>query len=327
MKKVKNYIDADLAKKKIARYKYWSVKDEAGITICTSEENNPDQKSFEDTLKKIMKDNVDAEIQVRYGTSDQSSRQNPPLFIKINEKIEWVEPAEDTVSINGINHPVDKNGNVNINLTSPKVHEQPQVEKAVPIDTFRQEIDIRLDGIRREYEIKEEKWKIEMQNKLMEQTLQFREMMLADRENRLREREQNITNQEQKLVEKENEIKGDVVGYLKQVPKALGTIIKEFTKTKKDGLGKSKEEKPQPVRKAAEFTIEEDELPIEEEQFSVAEIDKEIAKFEQEQAERFQEEGEEETEFIEDEHYQETEEFEENISTEGLEPPSEDIDN
>lgn len=323
MKKVKNYIDHELAKKKIARYKYWSIKDEAGITICTSDENNPDKKSFEEVLKKIMKDNVDAEIQVRYGTSDQSSRQNPPLFIKINEQIEWIEPVDDTVSINGVPHKVDKQGNVNINLTTPSVQEQPSVEKAIPIDAFRQEIDIRLDGIRREYEIKEEKWKIEMQNKLMEQTLQFREMMLADRENRIREREQNITNQEQRLAEKENEIKEDVVGYLKQVPKALGTIIKEFTKTKKDGLGKTKEEKPQPVRKAAEFTIEEDENPVEAEKFTMEEIDKEIAKFEQQEQEEFQPE---QKEIIEEDNFQETENFEETISDDEEENTSEDID-
>ncbi len=67
MKKVKTYIDPDLAKKKIARYKYWSVKDETGVTICTSDENNPDNKSFADILKQVNKDNIDAEIQVRYG--------------------------------------------------------------------------------------------------------------------------------------------------------------------------------------------------------------------------------------------------------------------
>ena len=64
-KKVKNYIDASLAKTKIARYKYWSIKDESGVTICSSEENNPDNKSFSEVLDKINKDNVDAEIQIR----------------------------------------------------------------------------------------------------------------------------------------------------------------------------------------------------------------------------------------------------------------------
>jgi hypothetical protein len=321
MKKVKNYIDHELAKKKIARYKYWSVKDEAGITICTSDENNPDKKSFEEVLKQIMKDNVDAEIQVRYGTSDQSSRQNPPLFIKINEKIEWVEPEEDTVSINGVPHKVDKNGNVNINLRTPSVPEQPKVEKAVPIDTFRQEIDMRLDGIRREYEIKEEKWKIEMQNKLMEQTLKFRELMLADRENKLREREQSITDKENKLAEKENEIKEDVVGYLKQVPSALGTIIKEFTKSKKDGLGKSKEEKPQPVRKAAEFTIEENE------DITSEKLDEEIAKFEEEHKEELQHLEQEES--FEEEEFQdpESENFEDNLTNDEDEISSDQLDN
>jgi penicillin-insensitive murein endopeptidase len=38
MKKTKNYIDPDLAKRKIARYRYWSIKDDNGITIVTAED-------------------------------------------------------------------------------------------------------------------------------------------------------------------------------------------------------------------------------------------------------------------------------------------------
>lgn len=317
MKKVKNYIEPGLAKKKIARYKYWSIKDESGITICTSEENNPDKKSFAEVLRQIMKDNVDVEVQIRYGTSDQSSRQNPPLFIKINEQIEWVEPEEETVSINGIPHQVDKNGNVNINLTTPKVQEQPRVEKAVPIDTLRQEIDMRVHGLRREYEIKEEKWKIEMQNKLMEQTIKFRELMLVDREAQLSAREQKITEKENNLDEKQKEMQGDVVGYLKQVPRALGAIIKEFTKSDNDSLGKTKEEKPKPVRKPAEFTIEDDEEPIADEVFTDEQIDEEIAKYEQE-------ENLSENEVIEEQE-QITEEIDEDYEQEEI-PPEEDIE-
>ena len=312
MKKVKNYIDHELAKKKIARYKYWSIKDEGGITICTSEENNPDNKNFEEVLKQIMKDNVDAEIQIRYGTSDQSSRQNPPLFIKVNEKIEWVEPEEDNVNINGVPHKVDKNGNVNINFKTPTIP-QPKVEKAVPVDTLRQEIDMRLEGIRKEYEIKEEKWKIDMQNKLMEQTLKFREMMLAEREVRLSEREQQITQQEQSLNQKQQEIKADVVGYIKQVPSALGTILKEFTKTEKGGLGKSKEETPPKPRKEAEFTIEEDEET--EEIFTPEEMENEIASYEQED-DYFTDEEEDETAAFDQEMEEEQESTEEEDSVE-----------
>ncbi|PHQ85483.1 MAG: hypothetical protein COB65_02940 [Thalassobium sp.] len=282
MKKVKNYIEPELAKKKIARYKYWSIKDEGGITICTSDENNPDNKSFAEVLNKIVKDNVDAEVQIRYGTSDQSSRQNPPLFIKINEKIEWVEPEEDSVSINGTPHRVDKNGNVNINLTSPD-NKESGAEKAIPIDTFRQEIDLRLEGIQREHQLKEEKWAIDMQNKLMEQTLKFREMMLAERESRLLEREQSVAHQENNINRKKQEIQSDVASYLKQVPSALGAIIKEFATSKKDGLGKSKE-KPKRERQAAEFTIEEDEIPTsQEDNLSQEEIDAEIAKYDEQE--------------------------------------------
>lgn len=285
MKKVKNYIEPDLAKKKITRYKYWSVKDEGGTTICSSDENNPDNKSFAEVLNKIVKDNVDAEVQIRYGTSDQSSRQNPPLFIKINEEIEWVEPEDDRVSINGVPHKVDKNGNVNINFRSPAANE-PQAEKAIPIDTIRQELEIQLEGIRREHALKEEKWQIQMQNKLMEQTLKFREMMLAERESRLMEREQNITQQENHISQKKQEIQGDVKSYLKQVPSALGAIIKEFTTSKKDGLGKSKE-KPKKERKPADFTIEEEETTTHEEDINEAatqeEINAEISKYEEQE--------------------------------------------
>lgn len=289
MKKVKNYIEHELAKKKIARYKYWSIKDENGVTICASDENNPDKKTFEEVLKDVMKANVDAEVQVRYGTSEQSSRQNPPYFIKVNEEIEWVEPeSDDTVSINGVPHKVDKKGNVNINFTPPTSKES-EVAKAVPIDTIRQELDVRLEGIQKEYELKEEKMKAETQNLLMEQTLKFREMMLAEREARLLEREQNISNKEQKLDNKEKEMRGDVVSYLKQVPSALGAIFKEFAKPKKEGLGKSNDT-PKKKRKKAEFTIEEDEID--------EVVENEITKYEEmeEEAEQRQESMEEDEE-------------------------------
>lgn len=294
-KKVKNYIDAPLAKKKIERYKYWSIKDESGVTICSSEENNPDNKSFSEILDQIMKDNVDAEIQIRYGTSEQSSRQNPPFFLTINEEIEWIEPEDDeTVSINGVPHKLDKNGNVNINLTSSPAtisKEQP-TEQVNHYDTIRKEMEMQLEGIRREHTLKEERMKLDMQNKLMEQTLKFRELMLAEREARLAEREQGISQQEQHLSNKEKEIRSDLVGYIKQVPSALGAIIKEFTNPDK-GLGKSKEEHPpKKERQKADFTVEDEEDEeeiavaevIEDDDFSQEDIDEEIAKYEQEEA-------------------------------------------
>ena len=133
MKKVKNYIDSELAKKKVARYRYWSIKDEQGITISTSEEEG---KSFSEVLDKIVSDNVDAEVQIKYGTNEQSSRNNPPLFIQINEKIEWVEPEEEVVKINGVPHKPDRNGNVNIQFPEIKT------EKAEYIGTFKQEVEM-----------------------------------------------------------------------------------------------------------------------------------------------------------------------------------------
>lgn len=266
MRKVKNYIQSELAKKKITRYKYWSIKDENGITIVSSEEHDEGQ-SFGDYLDKIITDNVDAEVQVKYGTNEQSSRQNPPLFIRINEEIEWVDPIADepeTVTLNGVAHPVDKNGNVNINLATPQV-EQPKIENA-NVDYFRQEMEMQLSGLRRENELKEEKMKIDLQNKLFEQTLTFKDMMLKDREAKIAEREQALAAQEALIESKQNEIQSDLKGYLKQVPSVLGGIIKEFIKKDEKPIGKvekeaENEEKPPVKRKKVNFSIE-PETPI-----------------------------------------------------------------
>lgn len=267
MKKVKNYIEPELAKKKIARYKFWSIKDEAGITICSSDDNNPDDKTFSDVLESIIKDNVDAEVSVKYGTTDQSARQNQPIFIRINETIEWIEPEDETVQINGVPHKVDKNGNVNINLTTPEVKsQQPKVEHA-RIDTFRQEMEFQLEGIRREHQLKEERMSMEMQNKLMEQTLKFSEMMLKERETRILEREQILNQREAELNEKEQEVQEGVKSYLKQVPNALGGLIKDWVKDsgkKKDELA-GVSETPIKKKKKVRFEIQNDEEEVEEE--------------------------------------------------------------
>lgn len=258
MKRIKNYIESDLAKKKIARYKYWSIKDENGITIVSSDDSS-DGRSFGEVLDKIIADNVDAEVQIKYGTNEQSSRQNPPFFIRVNETIEWVEPEEDnTVQINGVPHKLDKNGNVNINLTSPALREQENTE-AVPIDTFRQEMDMQLDGIRREHELKEQRWQMEMHNKLLEQDIKFKEMLLAEREARCKEREEALAVQQAQLDEKEKEISEDVKGYVKQIPNALGGVIKDWIKSgakDKPLSGTEKEKKPPKKRRAVNFSIE-----------------------------------------------------------------------
>jgi len=256
MKKTKNYIESELAKKKTARYKYWSIKDENGITILSSDDEN-DNRSFDEVLDKIIEDNVDAEVQVKYGTNEQSSRNNPPYFIRINEEIEWVEAEEETVNVNGVPHKLDKNGNVSINLNTPAPVE-PKIERAVPIDTFRQEMEIQLNGIRREHELKEEKMMLEMQNKIMEQNLNFKEMMLSEREARILEREQACVQHENQIEEKKNEIQEDVKGYIKQIPRALGGLIKEFVKDsgKKKATGLSGAEIKKKKRKTVQFNFE-----------------------------------------------------------------------
>jgi len=281
MKRIKNYIQPDLAKKKIARYKYWSIKDENGITIVSSDDN-PDSKSFGEVLDKIIADNVDAEVQIKYGTNEQSSRQNPPFFIQVNETIEWVEPEEDsTVQINGVPHKIDKNGNVNINLTSPTNREE-EKHQAVQIDTFRQELDIQLKGIQREHELKEERLQLEMHNKLLEQNIKFKEMLLAERETRCKEREEALAVQQAQLDEKEKEMTEDVKGYVKQIPNALGGVIKDWIKSgakEKPLSGTEKEKKTSKKRRAVNFSIEEDD-EIQEE-VSTEETDNQITLFEE----------------------------------------------
>lgn len=298
MKKIKNYIDPDLAKRKITRYKYWCIKDEAGITIISSEDN-PEEKGFGDHLDKIIGDNVDAEVQVKYGVNEQSSRHNAPFFIKINEEIEWVEPEEDdTVSINGVPHKVDKNGNVNINLSTPKV--EPTIIENGNIDVFRQEMEMQLAGIRREHELKEEKWQVEMANRMLEQTLKFKEMMLAERETRISEREQALSQKELELSEKEQEIKEDVKGYLKQVPSALGGLVREFIKAgaraEEKPLGKAEKEPSKRKRKLVEYQVEE----TEEEEIDDEELEEEVEDEEEDYQER--EENETENELNENSH-------------------------
>ena len=305
MKRTKNYIESELAKKKTARYKYWSIKDENGITILSSDDEN-DNRSFDEVLDKIIADNVDAEVQVKYGTNEQSSRNNPPYFIRINEEIEWVEAEEETINVNGVPHKLDKNGNVSINLNTPVPTEQPKVEKAVPIDTFRQEMEIQLNGIRREHELKEEKMLQEMQNKIMEQNLGFKEMMLGEREARILEREQACTQQENHIEEKKKEIQDDVKGYLKQIPKALGGLIKEFakdsTKKKSTGLGSAEEKTKEKKRKKVQFSFDEEPTTevenTDEEEMTEEELERIIAQeiADEEEAERKRQEGEAEQE-------------------------------
>ncbi len=259
MKKVKNYVDQELAKKKVARYKYWSIKDETGVTI-TSSEDAQDGRSFADLLDKIIGDNVDAEIQVKFGTNEQSSRQNTPIFIRINETIEWIEPEEDeTIKINGVPHKLDKTGNVNINLQPPNV-ETPTIE--MPNDGFRQEFEMQLEGLRKENELIQQRSQQELHNRLAEQTLKFKEMMLEERESRIREREESLTQQESIFEEKQREMKDTIKGYAKHVPSVLGGLVKDWLKPSKvsiveSSLGETK--KPRKERTPVSFEIEDQE--------------------------------------------------------------------
>jgi hypothetical protein len=262
MKKVKNYIASELAKKKIARYKYWNIKDESGISI-TSSEDITDGRSFGEVLDTIIADNVDAEVQVKFGTNEQSSRQNVPIFIRVNETIEWVEPEEDeSIKINGVPHKVDKNGNVHINLNTPQV-ETPTIE--TPNDIIRQEMEMQLEGLRKESELKEQRYQADLHNKLAEQTLKFKEMMLTDREARIAEREQDITTKEAILEEKQAEMSDQLKGYVKLIPSTLGGVVTEWLKgnpfgTKGTGLGTT-ENKPKRTpkpRNPVKFSIDND---------------------------------------------------------------------
>ncbi|TSE10338.1 hypothetical protein [Aquimarina algiphila] len=258
---MKNYIPPELAKKKIARYKYWNIKDESGISI-TSSEDSEDNRSFAEILDRIINDNVDAEVQVKFGVNEQSSRQNAPIFIRINETIEWVEPEEDeSIKINGIPHKVDKNGNVNINLNTPS----PEATIVEPkTDVIRQEMELQLEGLRKESELKEQRFQAELHNQLAEQTLKFKEMMLAEREARITEREQSLAQQEAILEEKSAEMGDQLKGYVKLIPSTLGTVVTEwiksnpFAKTSSTLSGAEASKKEPKPRNKVQFSITDD---------------------------------------------------------------------
>ena len=258
MKRVKNYITTDLAKKKIARYKFWSIKDENGITI-TSSDDDKETRSFSDILDKIISDNVDAEVQVKFGTNEQSSRQNNPLFIRINQDIEWIEPPEEeeeSVKINGVPHKVDKNGNVNINFKAEAPEAIPVVE--TPSEILRQEMELQLQGIKRESELKEKRFQDEMHNKLAEQTLHFKELMLSERESRLSLREEALKEQLERIEEKRAEIEQSVKAYVRHIPSALGSLVKEWMKIKNPPSNLGKADKKEVKRNTVRYHIEDD---------------------------------------------------------------------
>ncbi|MBL4898802.1 MAG: hypothetical protein JKX76_04025, partial [Colwellia sp.] len=228
------------------------------------------------------------EVQIKYGTNEQSARQNPPFFIKINEEIDWVEPeAEEMVKINGVPHKLDKHGNVNINLTTPAPEPAPEskVIQAEPF-AFKDELDMQLTGLRNEYELKNEGMKQDMHNKLIEQNIKFKEMLLSERENRLNEREHSLALAEQSMDEKQREIQDDVKGYLKVIPNALGGMVKDWikhsAKNPEKGLGSTDnpEEKPR-KRSKVKFSIESE--PQHNQDDLDQEIEEEIAKYEEQE--------------------------------------------
>ncbi len=234
MKQVKNYLDPDVAKRKIARFQFWSIKDESGVIICSATQNNPGKKSFDEMLEQIVEEDIDAEVQIRYGSNEQSSRNNPPFFIKINDNIEWINPEPDEkVTVNGIPQKPNRNSNVNINLSTPKA-EQPETPD------WRNEMEIQLKGLRQEYELKNEQTRLEMQNKILEQTMQFKNMLLEQKENELRQREAGLDEREAELEERITEIQDNLKGYFKEIPSALAGLFRDFIKKdgeKENGLG------------------------------------------------------------------------------------------
>ena len=227
MKKVKNYIDPEQAKKKLQRYNYWSIKDENGILICSSNENNPDGRSFSEILDKILEDNVDAEIQIRVGPNEHSSRQNHPFFIRVNENIQWVDPEESQgVSVNGVRQLPDRSGRLNINLQTGD--ENQKIERAEEYFNVKDLMESRLDGLREENRINEQRLLQEMQNKLSEQNLRFQEMLIQKREEELSKKAQQLEERQAELQKREQQIQQELKSYLKQVPNVLGSLLKQW---------------------------------------------------------------------------------------------------
>ena len=258
MKKVKNYITAEMAKKKISKYAFWSIRDQAGIVICDSNRED-NKKSFDELIDESFENQVDKEISIKYGTTDNSARHNPPTFIKITEDVEWIDPEPDAeVSINGVPHKLDKNGNVNINLKS----DNPTIEQ-IPTDYLREEFDVKLAGLRQESENKEQQIRMEMQNQNELQTIRFREMMVEEKEASILEREQQLEEREEIMKHREDEMAETLTGYMSVGTKALGGLItKWISGNKSEGLGgtKNEEQQKQPPREETkfDFTIREE---------------------------------------------------------------------
>lgn len=299
MKQVKKYLAPDVAKRKVSRFPFWAIKDENGVVICSASQNNPEKKSFDEILEQIIDEGIDAEIQVRYGSNEQSSRNNPPFFVKVNDEIEWVNPTQDEkVNLNGLPQKTDKNGNVNINLSTPSQ------EHPTSPPNWRDEMDFQLKGLRQEYELKNEQTKLEMQNKILEQTIQFKNMLLEQKENELKQREEDLDEREAEIEDRISEIQDNLKGYFKEIPSALAGLFRDFIKKDSDnetGLSGTEDE-PKKKRTPVKFRIRKEE--------------------EQEEYEdEYEDEIEDDNSEIEDEtEYNETEETDESLTGQDDEP-------
>ncbi len=251
----------DEAKKRVSRYKYWCIKDEKG-TVMFDSEGNDDGRTFDEYLDLILLQNIDKYVQVRCGTNSSSVKNNnTAMFILVKEdESTWIPPEEQTVNINGTAHKVDSKGNVNINF--PKIEPlQPDRIESATIDVVSQKLELQLQGLRDEHSIKEQSMRLEMENKLALQNLEFQKMLLNQQQKELERREQECYDREQGIFEKEQETQNDLKGYIKHVPSALSGLVKDWMKDSKNEAELSGTEKPNTEpkkRKKVQFEVNTD---------------------------------------------------------------------
>ena len=186
MKRIKNYISVDLAKRKVGRYKYWEIRDQDQGIIYRSDDVD---KSFEELLDEIVESNADHEVSVKFGTSDGAARHRSLLFIKINEDVDYVDPPQrEVVTIGGVPYPIDQNGKVDY---KPPVSEVQQAEH-IPLNGFREELQSQLGALQQQNEIDRKQSDFELQMKLEEQRMEFKSMLMDNEMKKLEERERNV---------------------------------------------------------------------------------------------------------------------------------------
>ena len=142
------------------------------------------------------------------------------------------QPANETVSIDGVLYPVDENG---------KVDYKPQVAVAeqIPLNGLEQKIEIQLGAMRQQMELDKMRAEHKLEIRLEEQNLQFEKKQIENEKISLIEKKERLANKQEqqdyrdeKLDDRESEMTNDVASFIKLVPRALNGIFKGFLSEK-----------------------------------------------------------------------------------------------